>query len=190
MGAFGEMLLRVASELFCAVGLVAVVGIAIDLQAHQLLFWLQHRRCWRQPCSSLTRELAPLLLSEDTDLAIEAASRLAAARDRSAVPHIMHALKACVEAQQPGWRERGEGFTIALAQIGDGRALPLLRELEDVRGIGFIPAVRRAILLLEPRSCLLRAGTTPGIALELLVIPAQGESTKELASLVRPVSGL
>jgi hypothetical protein len=178
-----EFLLQLACGLFLSFSALVLGFLGVDFVGRDLFAWLQRRRCWRQPCSSLVRELAPLLLSEESVVAMDAANRLAGAGDSSAVPYLVHALKVTVEMQQPGWRERGEVFTEALAKIGDGRALPLLRELEDVRGIGFIPSIRRAILCLEPRSLLLRAGSSPYDPSVLLLQPV-GRRVEELKTLL------
>ncbi|CCW34171.1 hypothetical protein CWRG_00815 [Chthonomonas calidirosea] len=178
-----EFLLQFACGVFLSFSVLTLGFLGIDFVGRDLFAWLQRRRCWRQPCSALVHELAPLLLSEDSRVAIDAAMRLADAGDCSAVPHLVHALRVTVEMQHPGWRERGEVFTEALAKLGDGRALPLLRELEDVRGIGFIPSIRRAILYLEPRSLLLRAGTLPSDPPALLLQPV-GRHVEELKTLL------
>jgi hypothetical protein len=106
--------------------------------------------------SPLAHELTPALFGDFTPYVVEAAAELGEARDVTAVPALLRALEEAAEGQSPGWRDRGEAMASALGQIGDRRALPLLYRLENVRGIGFISAVRAAIEKIEPKTSLLR----------------------------------
>lgn len=124
-----------------------------------------------QPAS--TQELTRQLLGSYTPYVLEAAQQLGQARVAGAVPHLMYALETCVNGQQPGWRDHAEAFVEALALIGDRRALPLLQRLENVRGIGLLPAIRHAIAEIEPQTSLLRAGAAPDIDCDTLLTPAQ-----------------
>jgi hypothetical protein len=146
---------------------------------------LRHRWRWRRVGthqSELAANLTPQLFGDYSPYIIEAAQQLGAARDMTAVPALLRALESCVDSQRPGWREVAEELANALAQIGDGRALPLLRQLENVRGIGFIPAVRNAIAAIEPHSSLLRPGSLDHGA---LLRPLQHSPEIEPAFLLR-----
>ena len=117
---------------------------------------------------------------------VEAAQELGAARDITAVPALMFVLENCVAQQPAGWREEAEALANALGQIGDGRALPMLRKLENVRGIGFIPAIRSAIARIEPNSSLLRASSQQSGEVSTLLIPCSSlESEQERLILLR-----
>jgi len=100
-----------------------------------------------------------MLNGTNTPTIIKAARTLGDARDATAVPSLLLVLERCVDTQQPGWRDIAEALAEALGKIGDGRALPLLVRLENVRGIGFIPSIRGAIAEIEPQSSLLRPGS-------------------------------
>ena len=108
--------------------------------------------------SQLADWFTPRLQDSHVPNVILAAERLGEARDTTAVPDLMSALERCVETQPPGWSECAAALANALARIGDRRALPLLYRLDNVRGIGLIPAVRNAIAAIEPQTSLLRAG--------------------------------
>ncbi len=114
---------------------------------------------------------------------IEAAEQLGKAKDRSAVPALLHVLEQAAENQRPGWRDVAAALADALGEIGDGRALELLYRLENVRGIGFIPNIRHAIAVIEPQAVLLRASSeseTPQSALLLRPARGGGETDKSL----------
>ena len=121
--------------------------------------WRQRRRVKQAEYSPLADWLAPRLQDSHVPNVILAAERLGEARDTTAVPDLMNALERCVETQPPGWSECAAALANALARIGDRRALPLLYRLDNVRGIGLIPAVRNAIAAIEPQTSLLRAGS-------------------------------
>lgn len=131
--------------------------------------WTKAARVRRTVRTELAEELTPLLRGNDTGYVVEAAEKLGEARDTSAVPDLIYELERCLEQQRPGWRERSEALANALARIGDPRALPLLYRLENVRGIGLIPAIRNAIAVIEPRANLLRPGHAHGDGPETLL---------------------
>ncbi len=174
-------------SLFAGIGLVAAGGWA----RQRIREWTQERRVERayRSSSELAEELTPQLFGEHTPYVIEAADRLGQERDATAVPALIVVLERCVNAQRPGWRERAEAVAQALGKIGDRRALPLLYRLENVRGIGFIPAVRGAIASIEPQSSLLRAGSIDGLNQESLLRPVQENPTDEPALLLRAANG-
>jgi hypothetical protein len=116
---------------------------------------------------------------------VEAAEKLAAARDSTAVPAILRALQTCADSQSPGWRERAEALANAHGAIGDRRSLPLLYRLENVRGIGFIPAVRSAIAAIEPQTSLLRPGSVEAVNVPQLLRPADQSIDEEPKHLLR-----
>ena len=140
------------------------------------------KRPSRSRLSPLAQEYVPLLYTDHAPNVAVAARRLADAKDRSSVPALCAALEQCVNAQRPGWRDAAASISDALSQIGDGRALPLLRELENVRGIGFIPHVRSAIARIEPQASLLRPGQTESA--ELLRTPKY-QAEQDRAELLR-----
>ncbi len=164
---------------FCAI--VCVVGL-------RRLFrrWRQARHIRQAQFSPLAETLTPQLQGEYSPYVIEAAERLGEARDVSAVPALIVALEHCVETQRPGWRDRAAALADSLGRIGDRRALPLLYRLDNVRGIGLIPAVRNAIASIEPQTSLLRAGSADNVPPQsLLRSVAQRPETEEAAILLR-----
>lgn len=149
--------------------------------------WYRQRRTTsaRRKPSDLAVQLIPQLYGEYTPYIIQAAEQLGDARDTTAVPDLLCVLETCVDAQRPGWCEVAEALANALAHIGDSRALPILYRLENVRGIGFIPAIRNAIAVIEPQASLLRPNMD--ISPEMLLRPVQGRSRdEEQAILLRP----
>ena len=144
------------------------------------------RRLKTTQVSPLAETLTPLLQDSFSPHVIEAAEKLGAARDKSAVPALIAALERCVETQPPGWSEQAAALANALAQVGDRRALELLYRLDNVRGIGLIPAVRSAIAAIEPQTSLLRAGSQYDITPHLLLRSAHHQTDpNETAILLR-----
>jgi hypothetical protein len=147
--------------------------------------WVKTSRVRRAARTELAEELTQLLRGNDTEYVVEAAEKLGEARDTSAVPDLIFELERCLESQRPGWRERSEALANALARIGDPRALPLLYRLENVRGIGLIPAIRNAIAEIEPRANLLRAGNAHGDSPDTLLHPVRNVPDESPQVLVR-----
>ena len=150
--------------------------------------WKQARHIRQSQFSPLAQTLTPQLQGEYSPYVIEAAEQLGAARDVTAVPALIIALEHCVETQRPGWRDRAAALAESLGRIGDRRALPLLYRLDNVRGIGLIPAVRNAIASIEPQTSLLRAGSRDNVPPQsLLRSVAQRPETEDAAVLLRSV---
>ena len=143
--------------------------------------WYRKRRLAEDERSPLALRLTSDLLGNQSPDIIEAAELLGESRDVTAVPILILALERCIEAQPPGWSERATALAKALGQIGDRRALPLLYRLDNVRGIGLIPAVRNAIAAIEPQTSLLRPGSAEGMTPELLLRPMGMRSDPEEA---------
>ncbi len=154
----------------------------------KLVHWRQKRnlRRHRKPASDLATTLIPQLQGEYTPYVIEAAGRLGEARDMTAVPALMELLEGCVNHQNPGWRDVAAAVADALAQIGDVRSLPHLKRLENVRGIGLIPNIRKAIAIIEPQANLLRPGPDEDNVPQNLLRPAQS-TTEEPSLMLRAV---
>jgi hypothetical protein len=168
--------------------LLSGMGGAATARVHTKCYQWKDRWALRRAArdeSELASELSPQLFGEYSPYVIEAAQQLGAARDTTAVPALMKALELSVDSQRPGWREVAEALAQSLAQIGDGRALPLLRQLENVRGIGFIPAIREAIAAIEPQSVLLRPGNLNDVNRSLLLRPTQSAHETEPSLLLR-----
>ena len=150
---------------------------------------LKRRRVLVQAKKRTSPEIAALILElrgAYPPYIIEAAEQLGKARDRTAVPALLDVLEQVAENQRPGWRDVAAALADALAEIGDGRALPLLYRLENVRGIGFIPNVRNAIAVIEPQAVLLRAGSADdAIQSAMLLRPAYGAGESDKALLLR-----
>ena len=144
-------------------------------------------RTTRSELSETAARYVPLLHGEYSPYVIEAAEALGRERDMTAVPALLVVLQRCVDEQRPGWRDVAEALVKALAGIGDRRALEPLYRLENVRGIGIIPAIREAIAAIEPQTSLLRPGSIDGALSETLLRPAQGipESDADPALLLR-----
>lgn len=174
----GLLLLGGVSYAAVMVVLTAVLSLINlgDWLRGRLRNWMQETRLRRVMQPASTQELTRQLLGSYTPYVIEAAEQLGATRDTAAVPHLMYALETCVNWQQPGWRDRAEAFVNALSRIGDRRALPLLSRLENVRGIGLLPAIRHAIAEIEPQTSLLRPGEAPEYACDTLLTPARSET--------------
>lgn len=158
----GLSLMKIIPEPVVAVGSASTAITALSATLFQRArIWRRRTRLgWSQKAESeLATSLTPHLFGDYSPYIIEAAEQLGAAKDMTAIPALMQALENCADAQRPGWREVAEVLVQTLAQIGDARALPLLYKLENVRGIGFIPAIRTAIAGLEPQTSLLRPGS-------------------------------
>ena len=136
----------------------------------------RERRVRKAQCSPLAETLTPLLQGSFSPYVIEAAEKLGEARDASAVPALIAALERCVETQPPGWSDQAAALANSLARIGDRRALALLYRLDNVRGIGLIPAVRNAIAAIEPQTSLLRAGSQYDLTPHLLLRSAHHQA--------------
>lgn len=165
---------------------IGIVAAAVEIR-HRIADWTAEMRLRyaRDKESELAAAQTPNLFGEYTPYVVEAAGRLGEARDATAVPALMTALERCANLQRPGWSERAEALSRSLGRIGDRRALPLLYRLENVRGIGFISAVRGAIAEIEPQSSLLRpdTGRYPP---EILLRPAHDvDAELRAASLLR-----
>lgn len=170
---------------FGGAGLLSA-SVMIQKMSHQWAERIRIRRA-RTLESPLAAALTPQLYGEYSEYVIEAAQQLGAARDTSAVPALLEVLDDCINAQRPGWRDVAEALANALALIGDRRALPLLYRLENVRGIGLIPAIRDAIAAIEPQTSLLRPSQTGGMPAETLLRPAHGyRNEDDPALLLRP----
>ncbi len=148
----------------------------------------RHLRAANPQLSETARTLTPQLFGEYSPYIIEAAAKLAAERDMSAVPALLVALQGCVDQQRPGWRDVAEALVLALARIGDRRALEVLYRLENVRGIGIIPAIRTAIASLEPQTSLLRPACSNDSLPETLLRPAHAVPEGDPALLLRPTT--
>lgn len=146
--------------------------------------WKQARRLRQAQVSKLAETLTPQLQGEFSPYVIEAAERLGEARDTTAVPALIVALEHCVETQRPGWRDRAAALADALGRIGDRRALSLLYRLDNVRGIGLIPAVRNAIAAIEPQTSLLRAGSADNVPPQSLLRSVQHRPQAEDATVL------
>ncbi len=181
LGGLSSLSSEAWAALTCGVG---SVGVGVWLR-RKTARWLRESRALRaDQTSELAETLTPQLFGAYSDYVIEAAERLGAARDASAVPALMCVLERWVDAQRPGWREVSETLANALAQIGDRRALALLYRLENVRGIGFIPSIRGAIAAIEPQTSLLRPGSADFLIHETLLRPAQGRLANEEAAVL------
>lgn len=162
--------------LICAAGLAAAIR-------RQAVRWMRGRAMSQPTSSEAVERWSPQLLGSYTPYVIEAAQQLGASGDSAAAPILIYALEECVQNQQPGWRDVAEAIAHGLAELGDSRALPVLRKLENVRGIGFIPAIRGAIAAIEPPNSLLRAGHE--MELSSLLRPQEQASSTDAANLLR-----
>ncbi len=151
--------------------------------------WFRQELQGKRAVAEASPEAAPWvnrLFGNYPPYVVEAAEELGAARDITSVPALMFVLENCVAQQPAGWREEAEALANALGQIGDGRALPMLKRLENVRGIGFIPAIRSAIASIEPNSSLLRASSQHSAEMKTLLLPGTSlESEQERQILLR-----
>lgn len=130
-------------------------------------------------------DLIPMLYGSYTPYVVEAAERLGAARETTAVPALMHVLEQTVNMQPPGWCDTAAAMVVALGNMGDRRALPLLQKLSNVRGIGLLTVVQEAIDRIEPETSLLRPGSVEDIPQETLLRPADSCIETDPATLLR-----
>ena len=192
----GAILLAVLTyELIALLG-EASAGIVLTATLVLLGVWVRRyvtlarrRRKVKQAERKESPQIAALILElrgEYPPYIIEAAQALGQARDRTAVPALLNVLEQAAENQRPGWRDVAAALADALAEIGDGRALELLYRLENVRGIGFIPNIRRAIAVIEPQSVLLRASSeNASVQSALLLRPTRGAGEADKSLLLR-----
>ncbi len=106
--------------------------------------------------ASDSQEQLEILLDPDVDHtafleAADAASRTSMVN----VPILLFALEQTLEQQSPGWSERAEALLKAIELIADEDAVPTLRKMIHVQGIGINQPLKRAIRRIEPRSRLL-----------------------------------
>ena len=126
-----------------------------------------------------------MLYGDYTPYVVEAAEKLGAARETTALPALMYVLEQTVNTQPPGWRDKAEALAVALGKMGDRRALPLLYRLTNWRGIGLLTAVHEAIDRIEPETSLLRAGSADDLPTETLLRPADRGPDSDSALLLR-----
>jgi len=127
----------------------------------------------------------PMLYGSYTPYVMEAAEQLGAARETTAVPALMDVLEQTINTQPPDWCDTSESLVIALGQMGDRRALPLLQRLSNVRGIGLLTAVHEAIDRIEPQTSLLRPGSADDLPREILLRPAESCTESDPTLLLR-----
>ena len=189
------MLLWLVSRVVALLGDTAP-AILVSATLALLVVWARHyfmlarrQRKVAQAKRPDSPEVAALVLElrgEYPPYIIEAAEQLGKARDRAAVPALIHVLEQAAENQRPGWRDVAASVADALGAIGDGRALDVLYRLENVRGIGFIPNIRRAIAIIEPQAVLLRASSaSDSVQSALLLRPARGGGESDKSLLLR-----
>ncbi len=166
-----------------------ISGIVLWFKA-RLQHWRHRRRLYRHraPASELALTLIPQLRGEYTPYVIEAATRLGEAGDMTAVPALMETLEEWIENQRPGWRDVAASIADALALIGDVRSLPLLKRLENVRGIGLIPNIRHAIAVIEPQANLLRPSHSED-ALPINLLRPSKDAREQPEMMLRPLEG-
>jgi hypothetical protein len=139
--------------------------------------------------SSFADEWIPMLYGDYKPYVVEAAEKLGAARETTAVPALMHVLEQTVNTQPPDWCETAEALVVALGRMGDRRALPLLNRLSNVRGIGLLTVVHEAINRIEPETSLLRPGSADDLPREILLRPAESCPETDPATLLRAHNG-
>jgi len=145
------------------------------LTAHRIAGRVKHstkRKRSERRTSALANDLIPVLYGDFKPYVIEAAEKLGAARETTAVPALMHVLEQTVNTQPPDWCDTAEALVVALGKMGDRRALPLLVRLSNVRGIGLLTVVNEAINRIEPETSLLRPGSADDLPRDLLLRPA------------------
>ncbi len=135
--------------------------------------------------SEFAGEWIPMLYGDYTPYVVEAAEKLGAARETTALPALMYVLEQTVNTQPPGWRDKAEALAVALGKMGDRRALPLLYRLTNWRGIGLLTAVHEAIGRIEPETSLLRAGSADDLPTQTLLRPADCGPDSDSALLLR-----
>jgi hypothetical protein len=186
IGAFGQF--QRSDSAFLKLTATTGAGGALLWLKARLQHWRQRRNLYRHrtPTTELALTLIPQLRGEYTPYVIEAAVRLGEAGDMTAVPALMETLDRWIESQRPGWRDVAASIADALALIGDVRSLPLLKRLENVRGIGLIPNIRHAIAVIEPQANLLRPSQSEDSLPTNLLRPSK-EAYDQPETMLRPL---
>ena len=139
----------------------------------------------RRQASEFADRWIPLLYGDFKPYVIEAAEKLGAARENTAVPALMHVLEQTVNTQPPDWCDTAAALVVALGKMGDRRALPLLYRLSNVRGIGLLTVVNEAINRIEPETSLLRPGSADDLPRDILLRPAESCPESDSTLLLR-----
>ncbi|MCW3100963.1 MAG: hypothetical protein JWL77_6581 [Chthonomonadaceae bacterium] len=200
--AAGLMLMIIGAVLLCVLRLGPLFSFVVIVVATSTgggIFLHRTARSWKnnlqlrrsaRGASAFAEEWIPMLYGNYTPYVVEAAERLGAARETTAVPALMHVLEQTVNTQPPDWCETAEALVIALGKMGDRRALPLLQRLSNVRGIGLLTVVHEAIDRIEPETSLLRPGSADDLPREILLRPAESCPETDPATLLRAHNGL
>lgn len=134
--------------------------------------------------SKAVRAYALRLASRKRSVRLTAIERLGDLNDRTAVP----ALLRCVKR----YRNDGpflEAVVRLLGNLGDERALPILRELSHGRHIRLMEEARAAVAAIEPRTTLLRpSASARANAGDHLLRPAHSSENSGPEILLRPSS--
>jgi hypothetical protein len=85
------------------------------------------------------------LFSPYTQCAAQAAEQLGQIGDAAVVPSLISVLDRSAWRDEPGWDQVCETIVLALAAIGDGRALPALNRISGARGPEFRDMVDSAV---------------------------------------------
>ena len=140
LGFGAVLLLLVAFELIALLGETAPVLMGAALLAllgawtRRYVTLAQRRRKAERAQKPKSPEVAALVLElygEYPPYVVEAAQQLGKARDRTAVPALIHVLEQAAENQRPGWRDVAAALADALG--GDGRALDRIGRAGDCR---------------------------------------------------------
>jgi HEAT repeat protein len=144
-----------AAEFLGITILEAILGPIFDwmgLSARRSFEWFKDRSGMADPDqSAYVRVFAKRLGSRVRTVRLIAADRLKNYNDKSAVPALIKGVRK--------YREDGpliQEIVRALAHLGDGRAVPVLRELEQHSNQNVVEVARSAIAAIEPKTLLLR----------------------------------
>jgi hypothetical protein len=153
--------------------------------------WRQEKRLQEDlfKVSTEAAQWIPVLYGNYMPYVVEAAERLGAARETTAVPALLHVLERTLHVQPPGWHEAAEAMVTALGKMGDRRALPLLQRLWNVREGDLLAVAQEAIDRLEPETSLLRPGSADSLPGATLLRPTVAAADADPATLLRADNG-
>lgn len=130
--------------------------------------------------SSYVRGYAARLSSPRRAQRVGAVASMGCMNDRTAVPALIRAIER--------YKEDGpflEQVVKVLGEMGDDRALPVLRTLTNGRHHSLMQAAREAIGMIEPKSVLLRGSSAPEAQKNSLLRPAGGGRNGDSERLLR-----
>jgi HEAT repeat protein len=146
---------------FCVIcGTLIVAGVVISELARPYERWRKERAILSNAKQSPgVQNCLEQLVSGGRRMRLEAARLLGELEDRTAVPGLLRAME-----RSPRDAHFLEAAVVALARLGDPRALPALNALARNHNHSLMAAARQAIDAIEPQAILLRGAPGPAPA--------------------------